>query len=882
MASNNSLLYFFLLSSLSLLPSSASLPSLCNLPLPLPSATLPSASFPSHFFTISSGSFSGGHPLFSLSPPSSRPNSFSFLAKSSFHTHSPALFRLSGTNILRGTHPPSTNRSLLHLHRVRPRLPLHHRYAAVSFDLDGFWSEPDSLLCMHGPGIILSSRGNAIHSNALLKLNFSKTSTLTSPFVTGTLESSDEPVNPNYFDPVSLVSFAEKNYEYTETSHAKSVCGDLSVQEESRGLGGEFSCEQLRGLLEGSFQLEYGRDCLNGHCDPVRGALGFDQDYMFSNQLDCSDDGKVHMYLVFTNESRSMSRSFMIGEKGLVVEGFWDGETNRLCLVGCDVVASEEDSRKNLSISECSFGLSFWFPSVFSIKSRSVAVGRIWEGKRESKTGNFTMIPFGTTANYMSNLAKLKYKYTKVEVARGFCAKVDHGKKGKGDFPDGRSFRDMRFRFDVKSKEGKGFSGIASPISLGDNFYAALDLADNATQLDSDNGYLNISYRIEYNLDQGSKKQMKISAEGIYNPKSGALCLIGCQYVGSSDTARQAKVNDSMDCEIFINMQLGSLHGKPAEHVKGTIRSLREKSDPLFFDSVEITSRGIYFEQAAESMWRIDVEITMVLISLTFTCLFLGLQLYHLKKNPDFLPFISILMLVILVLGNMIPLVLNFDALFVMRRSKQNILMWSGGWLEVNEVVIRVLTMVNFLLQLRLLQVAWAARSADVSKTGLWVHEKKTIWICLPLYLFGAFIAWLVHTINKSGRHTLWEDLSSYAGLILDGFLLPQVIFNVFFNLKGKALAHPFYIGFTLVRVLPHVYDAYRSRHYVPFVKSSYIYASPNEDIYSLAWDIVVPLGVLILSVVVFLQQRFGGSSFRPLRLRRSGEYEMVPVSSSS
>lgn len=696
--------------------------------------------------------------------------------------------------------------------------------------------------------------------------------------MTGTLESSEEPASPNHFDAVSIVSFAERNYQYTEASRADRLCGDLSIKEESRGLDGKFSCEQLRGLLEGSFQLEYGRDCLNGHCDPLRGTLGFDQDYMFSNQVDCSDDGKVHMYLVFTNESRSTSRSFVIGDKGLVVEGSWDGERNQLCLVGCDVVVAEEGSRKNLSVSECSFGLSFWFPSVLSVKSRSVAVGRIWEGKGSDSS----VIQFGTTANYMRNLANLKYSYTKLDVVKGLCEKAHHGRKRKGSFPDGKSFRDMRFRFDVKNKKGRGEFGIASPISLGGSFYAALDLADNATYLVPETSYLNISYKIEYNIGKDTKKQMKLSAEGIYNPKSGILCMVGCRYIGSSDAARQARVNDSMDCEIFIDMQLGSLHGKPAEHVKGTIKSLRAKSDPLFFDTVEITSRGIYYEQAAESIWRMDVEITMVLISLTFSCVFIGLQLYHSKKNPNVIPSISILMLVILVLGDMIPLMLNFDAIFVMRRSKQNILVWSGGWLEVNEVIIRVLTMVNFLLQLRLLQVVWGARSADEAKTGSWVHEKKTILVCLALYLFGTLIAWFIHTGNKNGRDTLWEVLSSYAGLILDGFLLPQVIFNVFLDLKDKVLARSFYIGFTLVRALPHVYDAYRSRHYVPFVRSSYIYASPSDDIYSLAWDIVVPLGGVILCILVFYQQRLGGSFFLPRSMRRSNEYEMVPVSSSS
>ncbi|KAF9604427.1 hypothetical protein IFM89_006436 [Coptis chinensis] len=45
-------------------------------------------------------------------------------------------------------------------------------------------------------------------------------------------------------------------------------------------------------------------------------------------------------------------------------------------------------------------------------------------------------------------------------------------------------------------------------------------------------------------------------------------------------------------------------------------------------------------------------------------------------------------MLAILTLGQMIPLVLNFEALFKTNHNRQNIVMGSGGWLKVNEVLV--------------------------------------------------------------------------------------------------------------------------------------------------------------------------------------------------
>jgi hypothetical protein len=63
----------------------------------------------------------------------------------------------------------------------------------------------------------------------------------------------------------------------------------------------------------------------------------------------------------------------------------------------------------------------------------------------------------------------------------------------------------------------------------------------------------------------------------------------------------------------------------------------------------------------------------------------------------------------------------------------------------------------------------------------------------------------------------VWQDLASYAGLVLDGFLLPQVVMNAFSGSGARAAISPwFYVGVTAIRVAPHLYDAARARSYVP------------------------------------------------------------------
>jgi hypothetical protein len=299
-----------------------------------------------------------------------------------------------------------------------------------------------------------------------------------------------------------------------------------------------------------------------------------------------------------------------------------------------------------------------------------------------------------------------------------------------------------------------------------------------------------------------------------------------------------------------------------------------------------------------------DFEVIMVLISNTLSCVFVGLQLFHVKKNSEVLPHISIVMLLVITLGHMIPLMLNFEALFkVNHNSVPNAFIGSGGWLEVNEVIVRMVTMVAFLLELRLVQLTWSSRQGEESQISLWASEKRVLYTTLPLYFGGGLTALLVHIWKNSsqrssrplhlsrhrskfplvGQHSyhspsLWEDFKSYAGLLLDGFLLPQILFNILSNSGEKALASSFYFGTTIVRILPHAYDLYRTHSSSWYLDMSYIYADHRMDFYSTAWDIIIPIGALLFAFLVYFQQRFGSRCFLPKRFREDSSYEKVPV----
>ncbi|KAF8029955.1 hypothetical protein BT93_E2391 [Corymbia citriodora subsp. variegata] len=593
--------------------------------------------------------------------------------------------------------------------------------------------------------------------------------------------------------------------------------------------------------------------------------------------------------------------------------GEWDSKANRWCAVACRIL-NFSTSLADAFAGDCSIKLCWRFPATFSVANRYPVVGQMWSNETVKDFGYFDKIKFW---GHNDALPGVKYKYGVRGSVRKPCESKTRKHKGKR-YPNPYS-SDMRFDMSIKNIKGQKAHGYSSPLFVGDkrfnspfhlygdSYMLKANRTENAVQLDSTQSPLqNISYTMRFtpsvSFELGgeniSSKAVDIFAEGTYNNETGHLCMMGCRYVTQSGA--EVYKNGSMDCEIQINIQLHPLTGKGNEEIKGTIESTRARSDPLYFGKLDLVSSSIYVEQANESIWRMDLEIVIVLVSNTLACVFVGLQLFHVKKQPEVLPFISITMLIVLTLGHMIPLLLNFEAL-VTNHNRQSVFLGSGGWLEVNEVIVRVVTMIAFLLELYLLHMTWSARYSDDNPKGLWVSEKKVIFVSLPMYISSGLIAWFIHQSRKSHRSpflrqghlgytvpanqlaryqpvSFWGDLKSYAGLILDGFLLPQLLFNLFFDSSVEALSRSYYVGTTIVRLVPHAYDLYRAHSSAWNLDLSYIYANPRMDFYSTAWDIIIPFSGLVFAVFIYLQQRFGGRCILPKRFRGTPVYEKVPT----
>ncbi|CAL9099721.1 unnamed protein product [Musa textilis] len=674
---------------------------------------------------------------------------------------------------------------------------------------------------------------------------------------------------------------------------ANHSCSSLPLQEESLSFGPTSVCSNLLQYMTGrTFQLGDGSGCTGSNCTTLSRSFGFSTRFLSFDMIQCSENGWLHLYIGVSNSSYLSYGIPMVPKKSMVGEGYWDHVKNRLCLIACRIL--EGSSQASPSVGDCTIGLSLWFPTVVTLRRNDV-VGDMWSNKKKGDAGYFSMVSFHRSGGRMVTTPGLRYNYTQMDsVSRSCKARSGSTQSSEERYPDGRSSFDMRFRIMVEEAGGRRGRGKANVFSIGDVFSGDYDFvmasetgssAPAADWVEKKQSVWNVSYVISYYMYSASDEedeQFDIAAEGIYDAGSGTLCMKGCRY-----PSLPTKNPTAIDCEILINIQFPPLNSKMGDRINGTISTTRSKQDPLYFDTLKLSSPHIYRGEATDAIWRMDVEIVMVMISLSVSCICIGLQTFHAKKHRDALPSMSITMLGVLILGYVIPLVLNFEALFANRSQHGSLSLRSGGWLDVHEVIVRILSGLALFLSFRLLQMAWSARSLDENK-GHRAAEWTTLKLCLPLYFAGALLTWLIssrhhHRLQRSEFSTQqhgsrWEDLVPYAGLVLDGFLLPQIVLNVCRNSKDKILTPFFYVGITIIRALPHLYDAYRSRSYGRRIDSSFVYASPDGDFYSLVWDVIVPCEGLLFAAAIYLQQRVGGDCLLPQRFRKRVAYDAVPM----
>ncbi|GMN44854.1 hypothetical protein TIFTF001_014050 [Ficus carica] len=819
-----------------------------------------------------------------------------------YETDVPGMIGVEGALILRrgGTYYYGRNVTLSRSYYSNPVYDEHlnsYRRGSMRFKLHGFWSQSSGKLCLVG-GRERGNypRGESQNFPALLKLNNIKNSSTLTDLVTGTLESllSSDQGDSKYFDPVSVMLFPRFNYEYALVSHELNDTTSSSSPEGDVSTPG-FSLSSLPSslcslLFTRTFSMTYASHCSTSSekkCNPLGESLSQLPGVLLLNKIDCLGPRSRLRLLIKLPISVSDIWYYRTLDPNttLVGEGTWDEKKNQLFVVACRFL-NATDSWAEARVGDCSTRLSLQFPAIWTIGNTSSIVGHVWSNKTETDSAYFDKIRFENSDNLLVGARGLKYKYTKIDKVRKWCPGKQPAKNKGEIYPSAASY-DMRFDIFAERANRKVARGYAEPLTVGNQFYGRRwyqNLYSNSTSANEDTfedftyvNPTNISFVIGlFNRSWGLNETWDISAEGVYDSATGSLCMVGCRHVGLNHLL---PTDSNVDCEILVKFQFPTTNSEDGPgYIKGTIESKRKNSDPLHFELLDLSSAAYVIVEAQESILRTDVEIIMALVSNSLACVFTVSQLFHLRRHPDVRPFLSLTMMVTLTSGYAIPLLMDLKSMIMTSFEIQNALLESGGWLEAKGLTEGVTAVILFLLQCYLLHTTWSARSSNENRRALQIAENEAVLVSSPLFAGCAFLSifftWRKRKhdlvmpssafITSYNENAFWDALKSYADLLLDGFLFPQILLNMFRDSREKLLSSFFYVGTTLVRLLPHAYGLYRAQN-------------SGFKLVSIAWDVIIPLECLLFAAIVYLQQRFGGRCILPSKFRGSSVYDKVP-----
>ncbi|KAL7619113.1 hypothetical protein Lser_V15G01318 [Lactuca serriola] len=541
----------------------------------------------------------------------------------------------------------------------------------------------------------------------------------------------------------------------------------------------------------------------------------------------------------------------------LSAEGVWDPSIGQLCMIGCRGIVNEEGDG-------CDSRICLYIPLLFSIKQRSIILGSI-SSVEESNMSYFPLAVKKPVYYSDQLLPNQYYEYSKIHLARSVLEKherfsfgivikkwfltfpkVKHA-ESLDSFQDGlsRLAIDLRLQHPVVSSSETEV--LFEILSLGQMFGKNWSLQKDS--IIGEDSHLNVSARLSLTGAQNGNFS-DLSVEGLYHPLVGKMYLVGCR-----DVRAYSNLEDGFDCRIEVVVSYPPTTNlwfvNPTASV--SIASQRNQHDPLFFRSIKLQTVLLIFQQqhADISSSSRGVEGTLqVLTPLVGICCILS-QLFYMKQNLDSVDYVSLLMVSIQALGYGFPLVTGLvesnqsSPTYMMNQMIHDIDYW-----------VKISVLISFLLTLRLYQKVWRSRIRLLSH-----HVPSDLPILLITFFIHVFgFGWFLIVYKLQS----WLfGLDEYLGLVQDLFLLPQVIGNLIWQINCKPLRKSYFVGLTVIRLLPHVYG-YRS--------SAIVY--PSSQIVQQG-AIGIPAIAIFLAIVIYVQQKWSYEKLN--RTFTLGKFRFLP-----
>ncbi|XP_043724883.1 uncharacterized protein LOC122671616 [Telopea speciosissima] len=781
----------------------------------------------------------------------------------------------------------------------------------------------------------------------LLLLHYPKTLTLTTRAIRGEMKSLNQKSNIKFFDKVQISSQlgAYANYQFGSTELVSEACdpypyADCLMNDGIDVYRGSEFCGILQRFTSGeAFSFVPNWRCNSSDSDDYCRKLG---PFMTGREINSTEGGFKNVRLLMQdvrceprlgqgNESARVSAWFRavppfeyqysamertgLSNMTLTTEGIWSSSTGQLCMVGCIGLADPE-------LDGCNSRICLYIPISFSIRQRSIILGSI--SSINKKTGSYFPLYFEKVMQPSElwdrfSTSYLSYKYSKFNQA-GVILERNQPSNFRAAFK--KSF--LKY---PKLEDSAGFmvslsvlsedlilhvSAIPDPvpkvhiqrtsvqmevISLGPllghywsmgNGSAVEDEIPFVAKTESTERQLLLNVSAQLTLS--GKLYSNVSVlflEGLYDPTTGKMYLIGCRDVRASWKIlfESMDLEAGLDCliEVIVEYPPTTARWLVNPTARISISSQRNDDDPLYFSQIKLMTLPIlYRRQREDILSRKGVEGILRILTLSMAIACILSQLFYIREKIEAVPYISLVMLAVQALGYSIPLITGAEALFRQMGSESyerpSYDLEKNQWFHVIDYTVKFLVLAAFLLTLRLCQKVWKSRIRLLTRTplepGRVPSDKQVFIINLIIHVVGFVITLIVHAINASQRpippekyidqrgniNTLWEwetTLEEYVGLIQDFFLLPQIVGNYLWQIHCEPLRKVYYVGITVVRLLPHVYDYIRAPVSNPYFSEEYEFVNRSLDFYSKFGDIAIPLTAVVLAIIVYIQQRW-------------------------
>ncbi|KAG9139475.1 hypothetical protein Leryth_023717 [Lithospermum erythrorhizon] len=625
----------------------------------------------------------------------------------------------------------------------------------------------------------------------------------------------------------------------------------------------------------------------------------------------------------------------------LLAEGVWNSSSGQLCMVGCLGISDEQGNG-------CDTRVCVYIPLTFSIRQRSIIMGSLSSLNR-SKSSYFPLsfeklIRPAELRNQFST-SHAYYKYSKLNLAGVVLEKYepfnfeDVTKKSLLKYPKleesktflaGVSFLSEDLTFHIPAISDPTTDPLLHRtevqmeiLSLGPFLQHHWSSQDDSignkyfdqTTFETSRTILNVSAQLAL---AGTEFQnfSKIFVEGLYNPLTGKMYLIGCRDVRASWKILfdSMDLENGLDClvELVISYPPSTANWLVNPTAMISISSQRNEDDPLYFSPKKLHSVPImYRKQREDILSRRVVEVIFRTLTLSLTVALILSQLMYMRCNVEFVPYISLVMLGVQAFGYSLPLIIEaWGSLQSLGSKFDESLSYDldrSGWVSLIDFSVKVLMLVAFSLTMMLFQNVRRLRVKLLTQNSQECHrvprDKFVLITFLAIHVVGYVLVLIIHSVTtgdgalKTERYIdstgnfhfirEWEtELLQYLGLVQDFFLLPQIIGNFLWQIKGQPLRRLYYIGITAIRLLPHLYDYVRSPLSNPYFSKEYEFVNPRSNFCSKFGDIAIPATAVVLATLLYVQQMYSREKiFRFLTFGRSKllpwgsrAYEKVPT----